>query len=123
MRYQWGAPHSSGAQRKVHNEAALVSFPSTLHASFEGVGSLPTKLAEVAVDMILERCKLDVTEELRARITSCVTANEALAGSGLERMSAAWVAATFALLGAAETTADGHKALADEAGRWVIDGW
>jgi len=105
-------------------EAALVSFPSSFAAgALSGTGALPAEFGALAVDMILERSKLDVTEELRARLTSCVTTNEALAASGLARMSAAWVAATFALLGADETTAEGHKALADEAGRWVIDGW
>lgn len=104
-------------------EAALASFPSTLHASFEGTGAMPVDQVSVAVDMILERSKLDVTEELRSRIAAAIATNESLAASGLARMSAAWVAATFALLGAQETAADAHRELADEAGRWVIDGW
>lgn len=98
-------------------QTALVSFPKG--GAPEGKPS--NEVIAVVVDQIAERSRL--TDDARALLPKLIEACEPLNDGTIAPLSAAWVAASLALLAREETTAAGFRTLSDEAGRWVIDGW
>lgn len=98
-------------------QSALVSFPKG--GAPEGKPS--NEVIAVVVDQIAERSRL--TDDARALLPSLIEACEPLNDGTIAPLSAAWVAASLALLARGEKTAAGFRTLSDEAGRWVVDGW
>lgn len=96
---------------------ALVSFPK----GFAAAPVATNATVAVYVDQIAERSNL--TDGARSLLPKLIEDCAALNDGTIPFLSAAWVAASLALLAREEPTAAGFRKLSDEAGRWVIDGW
>ena len=98
-------------------KGALVDFLP----GFDATAPRTNQLVAVVIDQIAERSKL--TDTARALLPKLIEDTAALNDGTIPFLSSAWVAASLALLAREEPTAAGFRTLADEAGRWVVDGW